>query len=114
MHELGIVFYVIDAVKKACEENKASKVNKVTLEIGEVSSVIPSYFKDCYSWAIKKEELLKDSILDLIIVEAISFCDDCKKTYQTTKYGKTCPHCKSDNTYLVTGRDVIIKNIEVE
>lgn len=24
-----------------------------------------------------------------------------------------CPHCKSDNTYLVIGREVIIKNIEI-
>lgn len=114
MHELGIVFYVIDAVKKAVEENKASKVTKVTLEVGEVSAVVPSYFKECYSWAIKKEEVMKDSTLDLIVVEAISFCNDCQSTYSTTKYGKTCPHCKSSNTYLITGRDVIIKNIEVE
>ena len=41
MHELGIVFYVIDAVKKAVEENKATKVTKVTLEVGEVSAVVP-------------------------------------------------------------------------
>ena len=37
MHELGIVFHVIDMVEKAAAENKAAAVASVTLELGEVS-----------------------------------------------------------------------------
>lgn len=114
MHELGIVFYILDAVKKTCKENDVKKVKKITLEVGEVSLIVPDYFKDCYNWAIKKEELLKDAQLEMITVEALSCCDDCKEVYSTTEYGKICPNCHSENTYLVTGRDVIIKDIEVE
>lgn len=35
----------------------------------------------------KKKELLKVSTLDLIITEVISFCNEYKKTYSTTKHG---------------------------
>ncbi|MCI5669860.1 MAG: hydrogenase maturation nickel metallochaperone HypA [Bacilli bacterium] len=114
MHELGLVFYVIDNVEKLAKENHVKSVKKVTLEVGEVSTVVPSYFRDCFTWAIKKSEYMKNCELNLVIIQGISYCRDCKETYPTVKYGKECPHCHSDNTYLVTGSDVMIKNVEVE
>ena len=114
MHELGLVFYVIDNVEKLAKENHVKSVKKVTLEVGEVSTVVPSYFRDCFTWAIKKSEYRKNCELDLVIIQGTSYCRDCKETYPTVKYGKECPHCHSDTTYLVTGSDVMIKNVEVE
>lgn len=54
MHELGIVLNVIDRVEDIAKENNVKKVTKLTLEIGEVSSIVPSYFSDCFEWAKKK------------------------------------------------------------
>ena len=39
MHELGIVFYIIDDVKGVAVENGVSRVARVILELGEVSGV---------------------------------------------------------------------------
>ena len=46
MHELGTVFYVIEQVEKVCKENDLTTVGSVTLEIGEVSGIIPMYIQD--------------------------------------------------------------------
>ena len=46
MHEMGTVMYVIRAVNEVCEQNKLSKVASVTLEIGEVSGIIPEYIQN--------------------------------------------------------------------
>ncbi len=54
MHELGIVLHVIDQVEELAKENNVSKVTRLTLEVGEVSSIVPSYFSDCFEWAKKK------------------------------------------------------------
>ena len=54
----------------------------------------------------------KSTILNIIIIEGKSYCQDCKQTYKTTKYGRTCPYCGSSHTYLVTGRDVVIRDIQ--
>ena len=35
MHELGIVFHIINMVEKAAAEGKAASVASVTLELGE-------------------------------------------------------------------------------
>ena len=48
MHELGIVFHIIKGVEKTAEENGLTKVASVTVELGEVSSVIPHYLTDCW------------------------------------------------------------------
>ena len=55
---------------------------------------------------------MQECELNMIIVAGISYCRDCKKTYRTTEYGKACPACGGHNTYLVTGRDVMVKDIQ--
>ena len=112
MHELGTVFYVIREVEQVVEENHLTKVASVTLEIGEVSGIIPYYLTDCWQWAIQKSQYLKEAELKIETVPAVTFCEDCKQTYPTVKYAKICPYCQSENTYLVTGNEYVIKEIE--
>ena len=58
MHELGVVFHVIKSVNRIAEENGVSRVSAVTIELGEVSSVIPDYLLDCWKWAVSKETVM--------------------------------------------------------
>lgn len=113
MHELGIVMHVIKQVEEVAEENKAERVIALNMEVGEVSSVVPDLFRDCFDWAKKKTKFMQDTQLNLIVLEAISYCEHCKRTYKTTAYAKTCPFCGKGDTYLVTGNEINIKDIEV-
>lgn len=113
MHELGIVLHVIDEVEALAKENNVEKVTKLTLEIGEVSTVIPSYFTDCFEWAKKKTEYMKETELKIDIIEAFSVCEDCGCKYKTTEHAKKCPECGGENTYLLTGNETTIKDMEV-
>ena len=113
MHELGIVVHVINQIETLAKEQKVNKVVQLSLEVGEVSGIVKEYFVDAFEWAKKRTEYLKECELDFIIIEGKSYCQDCKETFKTTAYGKTCPHCGSSNTYLVTGNQVSIKDIKV-
>ena len=112
MHELGIVFHIIDSIEKIGKENQLCAVSNVTLEIGEVSGVIDTYLKDCWRWAADKSELMKGSELVIEQIPAVTVCEDCSRTYSTVEYGRTCPFCGSGRTYLVTGNECNIKEIE--
>lgn len=114
MHELGIVRHVVNQVEKAAEDNNVGRVIKLTLEVGEVSSVVPDYFRDCFEWYKKKTKYMRDTQLELIILEGISYCTQCRKTYKTVEYGRNCPYCGSGETYLVTGNQMTIKDMLVE
>ena len=112
MHELGIVMNVLEQVDSVAAEYKAEKVTKVTMEVGEVSTIVPDLFTDAFNWAKKKTEYLKEAELEMIIIEGRTYCQSCGETYKTTEYGKKCPHCGSLETYLLTGDQVIIKDID--
>ena len=112
MHELGIVFHVIDMVEKAASENQAASVASVTLELGEVSGVVPDYLADCWRWAAAKSELASGSELRIETLPAVTRCGGCGADYPTVAHGRTCPRCGSGDTWLLTGNEVNIKEIE--
>ncbi len=111
MHELGIVMNVLEQVDAVAAENRAEKVLKVTMEVGEVSSIVPELFIDAFNWAKKKTAFLQEADLEMIIIEGRTYCQGCGETYKTTDHGKQCPHCGSFETYLLTGDQVVIKDI---
>ena len=47
MHELGIVFSVADKVLEIARDNDLTEIVAITMQIGEISSVIPDYLKKC-------------------------------------------------------------------
>ena len=112
MHELGVVFKVIQQVEEIAAENDVTRVEAVTLQLGEVSAVIPEYLTDFWEYARKKNEHFQNTELKIEKLEAVTYCQDCRKTYSTMKYKKICPYCGSGNTFLVTGNEYNIKEIE--
>ena len=113
MHELGIVFHIVKTVEELAVENHVNRVNKVTLQVGEVSTVIPEYLVDCWNWKCSKSEIMQGCELEVEMIPAVTFCEDCEKTYGTVEHGKICPYCGSENTYLVQGNEHAIKEIVV-
>lgn len=112
MHELGIVFYAIDAVEEVGRENGLTSVARVTMSLGEVSGVIPSYLEDCWDWAVNRSDLMRGARLEIEEIPAVTVCNDCGRTYPTVQYGRTCPYCGSGNTVLLRGNEVEVKEIE--
>ena len=112
MHELGTIYYVIDTVEKLMVENDLKKVGSITLEVGEVSGIIPEYLREFWEYARAKTEHFQNTELKIEELKAVTYCQNCGKTYPTMQYAKICPYCKSDNTFLVTGNEYNIKEIE--
>lgn len=55
MHELGVVFQAIKIVEEVAKENNLTEIESVTVEIGEVSTVIESYLQNCWKWSVEKK-----------------------------------------------------------
>lgn len=114
MHELGIVFHIAKSVEEVAIENNVSHIASVTVEVGEVSTVIPEYLIDCWKWNCKRNDMFTNCELIFETIKAITYCEDCGKEYPTVEHGKICPYCSSENTYLITGNEVNIKEITVD
>ena len=112
MHELGIVFHIIRTVEDVAKQNDVTRIRRVTLQLGEVSGVVESYLQDCWKWAAAKTDLLPGAVLTVETIPAVTQCQACGRQYETVRYGRTCPHCQSPDTYLVQGSEMMIKEIE--
>ena len=113
MHELGIVFHIIDSLESVAKENDLTAISCVTVEVGEVSTVVPDYLTDCWQWAAKKKELLQNCEMVVETIPAVTHCDGCGQDYPTVAHGRICPHCGSEKTWLITGNEINIKEITV-
>ena len=114
MHELGIVLHVMKEVERVAAENNVEKVASVKLEFGEVSGIVPELLKSAWDWAVKRDRpVLEGAEFVWDIIPAVTYCEHCGKTYETVKYGKTCPYCGSPETYLLQGNEMTIKEIVV-
>ena len=112
MHELGVVFQAIKIVEEVAKENNLTEIESVTVEIGEVSTVIESYLQNCWKWSVEKKSDIMHCKLHVEKIPAITYCQDCGNKYETVTYGKTCPKCNSTHTYLLQGNEFNIKEIE--
>ena len=114
MHELGVVVHIIKTIEDVAKEEDLTKVSKVVLEVGEVSTVLPDLLQSCWDWSCKRSPLMEGCALERVTIPAVTYCEDCGKTYETVKYAKICPYCQSEQTYLVQGNEVRIREIEAQ
>lgn len=42
---------------------------------------------------------------------AVTYCEGCGREYPTVEYGRICPHCGSEKTWLLRGNELNIKEI---
>ncbi len=114
MHEMGIVLHLAKTIDEVCEKEQLTKVSSVTLQVGEVSGIMTDLFVDCWNYFKVRHPVLAESELRLETLPAVTWCDSCKRTYETVRYGKECPYCHSGETWLLNGNECIIKEIEAE
>lgn len=110
MHELGIVYEVIKIVDDFVLENKLSYVEKIVLEIGELSQAIPRFIEECYPAAVSDTNYAQTK-LEIIVEPADAICSDCQNTFNIIKHRKVCPCCNSQAFKLITGQAFNIKEI---
>ena len=86
---MGIVLHLAKTLEAEAKLKDIIKIGRVTLQVGEVSGIMTDLFCDCWNYFKVKSELLKDSTLVIEEVPAVTFCDNCKKEYETVKYGRS-------------------------
>lgn len=62
MHELGIVYNMLNTVKDVMKEEKLSRVDKITLQIGDKSGIIPYFIKENFEVMALNTEFVKTEI----------------------------------------------------
>lgn len=114
MHELGVVFAMIDVLEDAAREHDLTSIRKVTVDLGEVSGILTDFFLDAWEWASAKNDLLRGAELEICTIPAATVCNACGKVYGTVEHGRICPFCSSPDTELLRGNELEIRSIEAD
>lgn len=110
MHELGIMINIVESVEKFALENEITQIQKLVLQIGELSSVIPRFAQACYPAAVDGT-MLEDSELEIEVLPGNGMCDHCKKVFNLLENNSQCPYCGKQGWELISGREFMIKEI---
>ena len=114
MHELGIVFEIQKRVTAVAEENglALSDIAQVVVEVGEASTIVPRYLKECWPAATDGTEMENAELVVEILVAQVR-CKKCGTVYEYLKNNKKCPVCGAWECVMVTGQEFNIKEIAV-
>lgn len=113
MHEVSIIQNVVEIVLEKAIENNFTKVNKVSLKIGELSGVLPEALNFAFKGCII-DTMLKNSILEIEKVKAVAECEDCRQVFPIDHFNKLCPCCNKFCSSIISGYELYVNTIEGE
>lgn len=114
MHEVGVLTQIIKSVEDVAAENNINKIAAVSLEIGELSGILPVFMEKYWTIVIEGKPLFEGSELRIEVIPGEGLCNDCNSIYNIMNYEGRCPRCKSFNKTVLGGQDFILKNVYVK
>jgi hydrogenase nickel incorporation protein HypA/HybF len=113
MHEMGIAMEIIRiATDSIPPELKGSRVERVHLQVGKLSAVVPESLRFCFE-IVSKETALNGTALFIEEMPVVAKCRDCEKTWTLDGPVFICQHCQGGHLELLSGRQLDIKSIEI-
>ncbi len=110
MHELGITRSVVAIV---AEHANGHKVLSVTLEVGQLSGLLPEAIRFCFD-VCSKGTVLEDAQLNIIEPAGRGHCSACGAQTQLSAPLGRCPQCGEPTLQVVAGTELKIKQMETE
>jgi len=113
MHELSIAESIIDIVNENTKQHPDKKVNKITLDIGVLSGVIPEALTFAFEELLKHSPY-KNAMIEMNHIKAKAVCHQCKFIFEPNDIFTPCPACHSSDIELIEGKELNVRSIIIE
>jgi hydrogenase nickel incorporation protein HypA/HybF len=110
MHELGIISSLVHTVEGIVKKEGLAEVEKIVIEVGELSGIVPCYIEQCYPAAVYKTFMEKTE-LEMVVVPGIVKCRDCGRVFNAVASDLKCPGCGGQSLEILGGNDMVIREI---
>jgi hydrogenase nickel incorporation protein HypA/HybF len=108
VHELAVTQSVVDAVS---EHVGTRRVVSVRVEVGTLSGIVADAMRFCFEIA-SGQTVLEGARLDIDERPGEAHCRDCGSDFTLADLVLLCP-CGSADVEVTSGRDLVIKSVEV-
>ena len=115
MHEMSLAYNLLEQVLELTRRYRASGVESVTLQVGELSGVVPRFLEDCFR-ELSRGTLAEGARLYQEKVPAQRVCAPCGSKYPWTPGVDNSVYCDACGKILEWqgGNELILKHLEVE
>lgn len=113
MHEVSVCESILDILKAEAAKNKASRIKEVTLKVGEMAGVVEGALRFAFE-IVSKGTVAEGAKLTIIDVPLMAKCRACGKEFHIVGYAFSCKHCDSPEIEVVSGRELLIEEIDLE
>ena len=110
MHELGICDALLKMVRGIMKDEELTEVEKITVEVGSLSGVVPKFLADCWVAVADGTELERPEF-GVEELPGTARCMDCGEQFIADLNDLSCPKCKGKKLLPLTGRDLTLKEI---
>ncbi|MGB4658062.1 MAG: hydrogenase maturation nickel metallochaperone HypA [Mobilitalea sp.] len=111
MHELGVLNSMVHTIERIIKEQNFTEVNKIVIEVGELSGIVPKYLEKCWPAASYKT-FMENTTLEIVVIPGIVKCRTCERVFNAVSSDLSCPGCGSTEMDILEGNDMIIQQIE--
>lgn len=113
MHELTVTESIMDIVRRHAEKAGASRVLRINLVIGELSSIVDDSVQFYFDY-LSRDTIVAGAELTFRRLPVGLICDACGHRWHPQDADWTCPACGVASARVDTGREFYVDNIEVE
>ncbi|MBN1655792.1 MAG: hydrogenase maturation nickel metallochaperone HypA [Deltaproteobacteria bacterium] len=113
MHELSIAVQIIEIVHKHLPADQNLSVKKIRLRVGEFTAIIPESLRLCID-TITRETADAGVELEIIEIPAQVKCRQCFSVSKIEPPYLICASCGSQQVDIISGRELLVENIEAE
>ncbi|MBL6946599.1 MAG: hydrogenase maturation nickel metallochaperone HypA [Rhodospirillales bacterium] len=113
MHEMSLCEGVLKILKEQAEIQDYSRVNSVTLEVGELSCAVPESMEMCFG-AITRGTLADGAELIIVRTRGEAWCNKCEELVPVKERYGPCPQCEGIDVELRAGDALRIQELEVD
>jgi hydrogenase nickel incorporation protein HypA/HybF len=113
MHEMGIAMEIVKiAIDSIPSDMENSRVEKIHLKVGKLSSVLPDSLRFCFK-IISEDTPLDGARLIIEEIPVVAVCSDCNNRWTISEPVFQCKNCNSGSIQIISGRELDIDSIEI-
>ncbi|MEG3640833.1 hydrogenase maturation nickel metallochaperone HypA [Magnetococcus sp. PR-3] len=113
MHELSLCYGLLDQVQRVAEQNQATLVTRITLQVGPLSGAEPDLIASAFTVAsagtvAEGAELITERAPVIVV------CNECGERGEVPTNKLLCPACGGWQTRVESGDELIMSSLELE
>ena len=112
MHELSVCQALLDQVDRIAQEQGAITVHVIHLSVGPLSGVVPELLDNAFT-LLRDTTIAAKAQLKIETAPVRIHCPSCDHEATVTPNQLACPVCQDWRTTLVTGDELLLRNLEL-